>query len=376
MRAYASLLCAVLLGLCEARKKYRPRHSGGCPKAVSIYAMQKTGSTFLGRFSRDVTLRNRMCKAYQNTKEFICETILYVDCPRNAHHKKSVHLEQGFRSVPFKPDGKPVPGPEGRCTATRRQEMFAQANDWLRGRRTSVKYRYNFSLHELLSAEGFVRGPLRQLYVEAEADAVPTYQGYHNVYIVHTRHPVEMMVSAYYCIANRTVCPVRSKFLGSHVPKNDTITSVDDFVLAGIKRPGSTPHSILKRTRQIAKFIQEPHLREAPADGASPCPSSKVIHSQYERMVTNFTQWSAELLPYMVTPGKGGWRSLHKHMVDRYKNDFVPDGKHKQTLRKGANIAKLRRSTIDRLVRDVELSSVLRQLGYDWFGHDRGAWLA
>ena len=67
-----------------------------CPKAISIYAMQKTGSTFLSRFSREIALHRKMCRAYQTTKEFVCQTTMYVDCPRNNLHRKTVSLVQPF----------------------------------------------------------------------------------------------------------------------------------------------------------------------------------------------------------------------------------------------------------------------------------------
>jgi hypothetical protein len=273
---------------------------GECPKAVSIYAMQKTGSTFLGLFSRSVALRQQMCKVLQTTKEFVCETVNYVDCPRNELHRKSVHLERAFAPPPSrqallqgtpstrqgwdcgepelvgpkghaqwrcKPDGGPQPGVgelRTRCNDQLRHEMFAAANGWLRSTTQTPKYRYNFSLSKLLSSSGFVRGPMRQLYTEVDARAVPWFGGYHNVVIVHTRcalrgpidacapraeihtrhmlclslggrHPVEMMVSAYFCISDPKVCPVRAKFLGSHVPVNDSLASLDEFVVRGVR---------------------------------------------------------------------------------------------------------------------------------------------
>ena len=42
-----------------------------------------------------------------------------------------------------------------------------------------------------------------------------------------------MMVSAYFCISDPKVCPVRAKFLGSHVPVNDSLSSLDEFVIRG-----------------------------------------------------------------------------------------------------------------------------------------------
>ena len=135
--------------------------------------------------------------------------------------------------------------------------MYQQANDWLRETEVTVKYRYNRSLTWLLSANGFARGPLRQLYNEHSIGAVPFFKGYNNVFIVHTRHPVEMMVSAYNCIANSSVCPVRSKFLGTHVPKNDTVRSLDDFVLQGIVSLESGDK------QQLAGFLAEAKRWEA-----------------------------------------------------------------------------------------------------------------
>lgn len=338
-----------------------------CPKAVSIYAMQKTGSTFLSRFSREVALHRKMCRTYQNTKEFVCQTTMYVDCPRNKQHTKTVSLVQTFDTQLDLEAGSPR-GP--RCNQTLRQRMFREANDWLRSTEVRVKYRYNRSLTWLLSAEGFLRTS-RQLYVEHTDGAVPGFPGYHNVVIVHTRHPVEMMVSAFNCIANPKVCPVRSKFLGSHVPKNDTIKSLDDFVL-GFRRQGSTPWQIVQRNLQITRFMQgfaeSPISRRLPT--APGCAGSTLLHSKYELMVTNFTLWAAEFLEVMIAP-KGQRRALHTSLVAQYKNDFVPDGKHKNSLTAGSNMRKLKRSTVKELTIDPTLNALLRGMGYDWFGHDR-----
>ena len=222
----AVLPCKLLLLLISllhtgARKRTKvAKPSARCPKAISLYAMPKTGSTFLGRFSRDVALRQQMCKVYQNTKEFVCESVIYVDCPRNELHEKSVHLERAFsRPTHELPEtatadhtfrawdcGPPekidkqwrcklaLPGGartgvanRRRCDDGLRHQMFRGANQWLREGNTTGPYRYNLSVNTLLSARGFVRGPLRQLYTEFDARAVPSYANFHNVIIVHTR---------------------------------------------------------------------------------------------------------------------------------------------------------------------------------------------
>ena len=128
-----------------------------CSKAVSIYAMQKTGSTFLGRFSREIALHRKMCRTYQNNKEYVCQATLYVDCPRNDRHRKSVSLERGFSTQ------LPPSTPGRKCNSTLRGQLFKDANNWLRSTDVTVKYRYNKSLTWLLEADGFLRGPLRQV---------------------------------------------------------------------------------------------------------------------------------------------------------------------------------------------------------------------
>ena len=343
-----------------------PAAEHSCSKAISIYAMQKTGSTFLGRFSREVTLHRKMCRAYQMTKEYICQTTMYIDCPRNSMHRKTVSLKQTFTTqLPETIRGL-------RCNSELRHTMFGLANDWLRSTDVTVPFRYNKSVTWLMSRDGFVRGPLRQLYIEHADDAVPSFPGYHNVIIVHTRHPVEMMVSAFHCIANPKVCPVRSKFLGSHVPVNDTISSVDEFVLSGLQRPGSTPYAIMQRNQAITRFMTG-FSRSAvgKAGRVRNCQEASLYHSKYELMVTNFSEWASQILEQMVA-GRGQRKTLHRTLVAQYRNDFVPDGKHKHALHTGANIAKLKKDTIQQLMQDAQLKLLLKELGYDWLGHDRG----
>ena len=106
--------------------------SQSCQKAISIYAMQKTGSTFLGRFSREITLHRKMCRSYQITKEFQCQTTVYIDCPRNKKHRKTVSLKQTFSTQ--LPESSRGP----RCNSQLRREMFRLGNDWLRSKEWSV----------------------------------------------------------------------------------------------------------------------------------------------------------------------------------------------------------------------------------------------
>lgn len=100
------------------------------------------------------------------------------------------------------------------------------------------------------------------------------------------------------------------------------------------------------------------------------CPAPTLVHSKYETMVTNFSAWVGQVLESMVD-GKGVRKTLQKTLVKQYQNDFVPNGKHKHALVMGANMAKLKLSTIRELRRIPVLQELLQDLGYDWFGYDR-----
>lgn len=165
------------------------------------------------------------------------------------------------------------------------------------------------------------------------------------------------------------MCPVRNKFLGNFVPKNDTISSVDEFVLAGVHRPGSTPYSILQRNMIISRFMKG--FRQSPIGTArmDGCQPARLLHSRYEEMVTNFSEWAREVLDHMVA-GKGQRKTLHRSLYEQYKDDFVPNGKHKHTLLAGANMAKLKPKTIRMLQQHTQLQALLTDLGYGWFGHE------
>ena len=110
-----------------------------------------------------------MCKVYQVTKEFVCQSTVYVDCPRNSQRSrtKTVSIEKTF--APLTEQGLPATATKRRCDTLQRRNMFSAANGWLITRSVTAKNRYNLSLAKLLSADGFVRGPLRQACLPADS---------------------------------------------------------------------------------------------------------------------------------------------------------------------------------------------------------------
>ena len=88
-------------------------------------------------------------------------------------------------------------------------------------------------------------------------------------------------------------------------------------------------------------------------------------------MVTDFSGWAQALLAVLMSGAPASKvRGMHSTLVQRHQSSFKTDGKHKHGMFTGANIAKLRLSTVQILVRHAELQEVLRDLTYDWFGFD------
>ena len=109
------------------------------------------------------------------------------------------------------------------------------------------------------------------------------------------RHPVEMMVSAFHCIANPGLS-VRNKLLGAHA-KNDTIsrwTSLYSLTGSG----GNAPiHLFVEHHLHFMKgFTQSTCTGVASSEVLSPT----LLHSKYELMVTNFSLWAKQLLEHVV----------------------------------------------------------------------------
>ena len=171
---------------------------------------------------------------------------------------------------------------------------------------------------------------------------------------------------------------MRAKFLGSHVPVNDSLASLDEFLLRGVGRVGSTPYQIMRRSRTITRFMADFRRTRGLGvlDGARAgkgCQAPLLLHSKYEVMVTDFSGWARTLLAALMSGSPASKvRGMHTTLVQWHQASFKTDGKHKHGMFTGANIAKLKQSTVQTLVQHAELQEVLRGLAYDWFGFDRG----
>ena len=90
-------------------------------------------------------------------------------------------------------------------------------------------------------------------------------------------------------------------------------------------------------------------------------------------MVSNFSGWALELLGTLMRGSPlAKQRGMHATLVERHLASFKTDGKHKHGMFTGANIAKLKQSTVRTLVQHDGLRAVLQGLRYDWFGFDAG----
>lgn len=168
---------------------------------------------------------------------------------------------------------------------------------------------------------------------------------------------------------------LRSKRALGLPTNNDTATgSLDDFVLRGLRRTGSTPQLIVARSLTVAAFMKEfaqSPLATPPLGG---CPAATLVHSKYELMVADFPKWAERVLEHAVA-GKGQRHTLLKTLQKQYKTGMLASGSastsvgRKPMLQPGASIARLRRTTVRDLKLDASLAAALRGLDYDWLGH-------
>ena len=440
--------------------------------ALSVYALPKTGSTFMSAFLKQLATSAQLCRVHE--MRYRCSATITVSCPplwggkqkcqRKRRGPKGAGLKrctwqsqasQIFRLPPACCDSlDPAEGselldeppstlglataaaerfsaPEGATCAHRR----AEADEWF-ARRPRHWMRQGTTLRRLQRADlamratsgtvqpalrsaGFVHGPQRQLPTASGATAALSLRVAFSAHVtstvvlLHTRHPIEAMVSHYFCVSNQTVCPRRHALLES-ANRSTTVASrsgsslgrgLDFFLLKELSGDESTSlNQMLQRMERLAAFHAEAQrsnftsggsstqergttnvhaaaraggVRDVASDSKGQAPFGcnarrtglqpwlTVVHSRYEHMVSDFGAWLHELLA-TLPPLSVSKQALHDGLLARFGADFVPDGKHKHALRPGSNLRRLQPETIKQLRGMPRIDSIVRQLGYGW----------
>ena len=100
-----------------------------------------------------------------------------------------------------------------------------------------------------LRAAGFVHGPQRQLpslLLTAGGSQADLRAAFHHVtrtvVVLHTRHPLEAMISHYFCVSNHSVCPRRHALLRA---ANRSTHSSDPTTLHAASSAGASSGSLI-----------------------------------------------------------------------------------------------------------------------------------
>ena len=219
------------------------------------------------------------------------------------------------------------------------------------------------------------------------------------VVVLHARHPIESIVSHYYCVSDASVCPKRWAATANRTQPHHPIAPPDGRGLRNFIRrelaggEGTSLHGLLRRMERLAEMLQRARALEAqgcavltelkPPSELAPTqdlqllsspealpPTAtcrlRLIVSRYELMTTSFTSWLAQLLaalPDGIASSRSR-RALHKTLSAKFERAFLPNGKHKHRLIPGSNLALLDRPTVEYLRSNENLSSLVARLGY------------
>ena len=333
-----------------------------CPVGLSLYALPKTGSSFLGRFLKALAVYLQTCMVLEVKTE--CSVTLRVGCPPEWGGRRTATMDAcGSRSdgcswgwllshtrqLEKRCCGQNIPGNDSEyaeCVNT----ITTDTTHQVRLPRTIG------TLGETLSAAGFVRGPIRQLPFRVDSFLASLQN--RRLIVLHARHPIEAMVSLFYCISESAVCPVRQN--ASNLPESAS-KGLDAFLLQDLAGgPGSHLNRQLTKYEALASLWQ----------GAQASPTEltlrpRILFSRYELLVERFSLWLKQLLVALPLP-LDARRELHKKLLEQYQGEFVPDGKHKHSLRVGSNLARVKRSTLHELSRNARLAAVMTTLNYSF----------
>ncbi|KAL1524462.1 hypothetical protein AB1Y20_019356 [Prymnesium parvum] len=348
----------------------------GCPVGLSVYALPKTGSSFLGRFLKALAVHLHVCMVLE--LKVGCGTMLRVGCPPEWGGRRNILLSA---CVP-KADGcswgwlmSHTHELDRRCCSLNQSESDAllpqtgsasQPGDdsgfveCSRQKLASVMHEKRLpgasgTLRTVLSSAGFVRGPLRQLSPSMD-NFLPVLQQ-RRIVVLHARHPIEAMVSLFYCISDPAVCPVRQNV--SNTPASAT-HGLDSFLLRDLEGPPTSHlNRLLVKYEVLASLWQQSQRGSSFFGRGMPA----IVQSRYELMVEDFSSWVSNLLDALPLPQPVQKIMLHS-LLRQYRGEFEPDGKHKHSLRAGSNLDRVRHQTLNELGEKPRLRAILQILEY------------
>lgn len=389
-----------------------------------VFAPPKSASTFLGTLLKAVSVDLELCRVQES--RWRCATTLSVGCaPRFGGRKRCSHARKqgGQRSCVWQAQAAATLRlPPSLCDAVAPrvgsslldepaslhpratagaqpsigylQEVDGHAHDrgaarlwlaqggpaaWLASQQTGTNASHLVPAVAVgMRSAGVARGPLRQ----APEDVAGWVHGAgapgrQLLLLLHTRHPIEAMVSHYFCVSDARVCPRRALLKGgggSVGPNNGTTAppsdSADEYFALEMAREA------WQRERRKAEWPPPPETSDlwlllrryeeqcALLNALKALASSTVVVSKYEDMVTDFPSWLDSVLLRWMRLDASVEKRVRRKLLARFAGAFVPDGKHKHSLRVGSNLARLAPRTQSALRAQPRVAAVMRCLGY------------
>jgi len=386
-----------------------------------VFAPPKSASTFLGSFLKALSVDLELCRIQES--RWRCATSLGVGCaPRFGGRKKCSHARKGgqrscvwqaqaaatlrlpralcdvvaprkISSLLDEPASRPPSATAGAQPSIGYLDGHAHDHKaaklwlaqggpaaWLASQPTGT----NASMITSAAADGMrsagvVRGPLRQAPEDvARWAAGATAPGRRLLLLLHTRHPIEAMVSHYFCVSDARVCPRRALLKGGHGGGNGTTgalppASADEYFALEMAREesrqrawGGASAEPPAETSDLWLLLRRYEEQCALLNALKALASSAVVvaPSKYEDMVTDFPSWLDTVLLRQLRLDATVEKRVRRKLRTRFAGAFVPDGKHKHSLRVGTNLARLAPPTQAALRAQPRVAAVMRCLGY------------
>lgn len=408
------------------------------PTDLAVFAPPKSASTFLGTLLKAVSVDLELCRIQES--RWRCATSLSVGCaPRFGGRKRCSHARKqgGQRSCVWQAQAAATLRlPPALCdivaprsTSSLLDEPASLPPSATAGAQPSVGYLQDGSAQSEASRDaarlwlaqggpaawlasqptgsnastisstaavgmhsaGVVRGPLRQAPEDVAGWAAgATAPGRRLLLLLHTRHPIEAMVSHYFCVSDARVCPRRALLKGGSggggggngTTETRPSASADEYFALEMAREASRQHAWGRasagRPRReppaetsdlwllLRRYEEQCSLLNALKARASS--SLVVTPSKYEDMVTDFPAWLDTVLLRQLRLDAAVEKRVRRKLRTRFAGAFVPDGKHKHSLRVGTNLARLAPTTQSALRAQPRVAAVMRCLGYHDYG--------